>query len=273
VAASKPVGLGEGPVWVGGDDGYLIFSSVEDNEILKWSAADGVTTFRKPSNRTNGNALDQQGRLISCEMGGRRVVRTERDGKITVLADRFEGQRLNSPNDLAVKSDGTIWFSDPPYGVTPKTKELAGNYLFRLDPQSGKLDVVVKDRDVPNGVVFSPDEKTLYLTDSWKGRWIWAYDVGADNSLANGRHFAQIDTGISDGLTVDAEGNVYSSAPDGVQIFDPAGKRIGKIVLPHKGVNVEFGGAGRRTLFVTTRGPLYRIDLKARGSAPVQPQP
>ncbi len=267
-ALGGPVGLGEGPVWIGGDDGHLIFSSVEDNEMLQWSAAGGVKSFRKPSGRANGNAVDARGRLISCEMGGRRVVRAEPDGQLAVLADAFEGKKLNSPNDIAVKSDGTIWFSDPPYGIAPRMKEQAGNYLFRLDPATGALAAVVKDREMPNGVAFAPDEKRLYVADSSKGRWIWAYDVGPDNVLGGGRQFAQIDTGISDGITVDSEGNLYSSAPDGVHIFDAAGKRIGKILLPWKAVNVEFGGPGRSTLFVTTRGPLMRIGLKARGLPP-----
>lgn len=251
----------EGPVWVTPKEGgaYLVFSDIPNSTIHKWSAEEGVSELRKPSNQTNGNTTDREGRLISCEHQGRRVVRTEADGTLTVLADVYDGNKLNSPNDAAVKSDGTIWFTDPPYGVDRKLVEQAHNYVFRLDPGTKRLVAVVADFDMPNGICFSPDEKTLYVADSGRPHHIRAFRVGEDNKLSGGEVFAVIDQGVPDGIRCDAEGRVWSSSGDGVQVFSPEGKLLGRVLCPETPANLAFGGKDGRTLFLTARTSVYAI--------------
>jgi gluconolactonase len=263
------LGFTEGPVWVPSNGGYLVFSDIPNNTLHQWTAAGGLTVFRRPSHKANGNTVDREGRLVSCEHDGRRIARLEKDGTLVTVVDTYEGKKLNSPNDVVVKSDGTIWFTDPDYGLpnTPDRKgkvgkELPANYVFRFDPRTRALTAVVKDCDKPNGLVFSPDEKKLYVADSGAPRHIRVFDVKADGTLSGGAVFCQIDQGAPDGIRMDRLGNVWSSAGDGVQIFAPSGKLIGKILTPEAAANLCFGGADGRTLFITARKSLYAIETR-----------
>ena len=280
----------EGPVWSEENGGFLIFSDIPASELKKWSKADGVTTFRKESNNTNGNARDLEGRLISCEHTSRRVSITEKDGTVRTLVDRFkpdlslpDGKKFNSPNDVVVKSGGTILFTDPTYG-TPKgaAKELEGQWVFCYAPHTKAVWPVAKDMDMPNGLCFSPDESKLYVADSGKPRHILVFEVtGARNSpsdeghggeslvplrLYPGQVFCTIDKGVPDGIRCDEKGNVWSSAGDGVQVFAPDGKLIGRIPVPESPANLCFGGADGKTLFITARTSLYAIETNVRGA-------
>ena len=257
----------EGPVWVPRDGGYLVFSDIPADEIKKWTAKEGLTTFRKSSHNANGNTLDRQGRLITCEHSGRRVCRLEADGTLQTLVDHYDGKKFNSPNDVVVKSDGTIWFTDPPYGL-PKgeRKELDGNYVFRFDPSTKTTMIVSKDFDMPNGLCFSPNEKKLYIADSSERRHIRVFEVQRDDTLTGGAVFCVIDKGVPDGIRCDATGRVFSSAADGVQIFAPDGKLIGKILVPETPANLCFGGRNGKTLFIAARTSLYSIPLLVEGA-------
>ena len=257
----------EGPVWVARDGGFLVFSDIPSDELKRWSMKGGLSSFRKPSHQTNGNTLDREGRLISCEHAARRVTRTESDGAVTVLVDSFDGKKFNSPNDAVVKSDESIWFTDPPYGL-PKgaRRELDKNYVFRFDPAKQDLRVVADDFDMPNGLCFSPDERTLYVADSGKPHHIRAFDVSSDGKLSSGRLFCTIDAGAPDGIRCDEHGNVWSSAGDGVHVFAPDGKLLGKIPVPETPANLCFGGEDGQTLFITARTSLYSIRVNARGA-------
>jgi gluconolactonase len=227
-----------------------------------------MMTFREDSRNTNGNTRDRENRLISCEHSARRVTRTEEDGTITVLADRFDGKRFNSPNDAVVKSDdGSIWFTDPTYG-TPKgaAKEVDGRYVYRIDPQTKRVTKVAHGFDQPNGLALSPDEKKLYVADSGKPRNIRAFDVNDDGTLSGGGVLCVIDNGAPDGIRCDERGNIWSSAGDGVHVFAPDGKRLGKIPVPETPANLCFGGADGKTLFITARTSLYSIETNVRGA-------
>ena len=257
----------EGPVWMPHDGGYLIFSDIPADELKRWSRQDGLTTFRKPSRNTNGNNKDHLGRLISCEHGSRTVTLTEREGDVRTLASSYNGKKLNSPNDLVQHRDGSIWFTDPFYGIKRDQREQPGQFVYRLDPK-GELTAVVEDFDMPNGLCFSPDEKKLYVADSGKPRHIRVFDVSEDGKrLANGKVFCTIDKGAPDGIRCDAEGRVWSSAGDGVHVFAPDGRLIGKILLPETAANLCFGGADGRTLFVTAQKSLYAIPVGVPGAA------
>jgi gluconolactonase len=258
----------EGPVWSDADGGFLLFSDIPADELKRWTAATGITPFRKPSHNSNGNTRDLVGRLISCETGAtaRRITRTEADGSITILCDSFEGHKLNATNDVVVKSDGTIWFTDPTYGMPEGAQEIPGQYVFRLDPGSGKVAAVATDFVQPNGLCFSPDEKRLYIADSGKPHHIRVFDVTADGKLANGRFFCTISPGVPDGIRCDARGNVWSTAGDGIYIFSPEGKLIEKILVPETPANLCFGGADGKTLFITARTSLYCIHTAVAGA-------
>ncbi|MBI5775406.1 MAG: SMP-30/gluconolactonase/LRE family protein [Verrucomicrobia bacterium] len=262
----------EGPQWFPGEGGYLVFSDIPANELKRWTAAGGVTTFRTPSQNINGNTRDGAGRLVSAEHGGRRVSVTEKDGAVKTVANRFDGKKFNSPNDVVVKSDGTVWFTDPDYGLpaNPQTKqkegkEQAGNFVFRCDPKGGKITAVARDFDKPNGLAFSPDEKRLYIADSGAPKHIRVFDVQPDGTLAGGKVFCKIDKGAPDGIRCDAAGRVWSSAGDGVHVFAPDGSLIGKILVPESPANLCFGGKDLRTLFITARKSLYSIPVLAKG--------
>ncbi|MCF1709410.1 SMP-30/gluconolactonase/LRE family protein [Tabrizicola sp. J26] len=269
----------EGPVWFG-DMGCLLFSDIPNQRILRWSADEtgggGVTVYRQPSNFANGQTRDRQGRLVTCEHGSRRVTRTETDGKVTVLADSYEGRPLNSPNDVIVSSDGAVWFSDPTYGILSDYEgyravpEQPVRGVYRLDP-SGKLERVLDDFLQPNGLAFSPDEQVLYVADSGAShepgapRHIRAFEM-RDGKPVRGRVFAHIDNGLPDGIRVDAQGNLWSSAGDGVHCFAADGTRLGKILVPECVANLTFGGPRRNRLFLTATSSLYAVYLAVNGA-------
>ncbi len=257
-------GFIEGPVWR--KEGYLLFTDIPRNRIMKWHPKDGVAVFREPSEQANGLALDAKGRLLACEHKARRVSRTEADGKVTTLVDKFEGKRLNSPNDLTFGRDGSIYFTDPPYGLPQQKegKEVDFNGVYRLTPK-GELTALAKDFDRPNGIAFAPDRKTLYVADTAK-RHVRAFDVKADGSLANGRVFAEVPG--PDGIKVDVKGNLYATGQGGVWVFDKQGKKLGVIATPETPANCGFGDADFKTLYMTARTGLYRIRLQVAGTKP-----
>ncbi len=252
----------EGPVWLRQDGGYLVFSDIPSDELKRWSADSGVKTFRHPSQNANGNALDRDGRLISCEHRGRRLSILEKDGTLRTLVDRYHGRKLNSPNDVTVKSDGTVWFTDPPYGLPPDgIKEMDGNYVYCFDPKTQDLTIVAKDFDMPNGLCFSPDEKKLYIADSGKPHHVRVFEVQPDNTLRGGAVFCRIEAGVPDGIRCDSQGHVYSTAGDGIHVFEPDGSPLGRIPVPESPANLCFGGADGKTLFITASTSLYSIRV------------
>ena len=274
----------EGPVWFG-DGRYLLFSDIPNNRILRWDDCSGeVSEFRKPSSHANGHARDRQGRLITCEHLTRRVTRTEYDGRITVLADAYRGKRFNSPNDIACRSDGSIWFTDPAFGISgwwegePAEPELPHG-VYRLDPASGELTLVAEGLEGPNGLAFSPDERVLYIVESLSKphRKIWAYDVDG-TTLANRRlHVDAGGPGAFDGIAIDTLGNLWcgfggSSAPgsdpvalDGVRVYDAGARFLAHIHLPERCANVCFGGADMNRLFMASTHSLYALHVNVRG--------
>jgi gluconolactonase len=260
-------GFTEGPVWIARDGGYLVFSDIRKNQMNRWTAKDGVTVFREPSRNANGNTLDREGRLITAEHSGRRLSRMEADGSVVTIVDQFDGKKFNSPNDVVVKSDGTLWFTDPPYGL-PKGegKEQAGNYVFRHDPATKTTTLLVKDFDMPNGLCFSPDEKQLYIADAGKLHHIRVFDVAANGTVSNSRVFAVIEKGFPDGIRCDPSGRIWASSGNGVDVFAPDGSVIAKINLPKAGANLCFGGKDGTTLFITARDALYSVETKVKGA-------
>jgi gluconolactonase len=268
----------EGPVWLEPSQ-TLVWSDIPNNRMLSWNAAQGMQTFRSPSNFSNGNTLDHQGRMVTCEHGRRCLSRTEHDGSVTVLVDRFRGRRLNSPNDVVVKSDGTIWFTDPNYGIMSDFEgykadsELGGHcYVFCFNPSDGVLRVVEDTFAKPNGLAFSPDETKLYVTDTSASHepdghhHIRVFDVTVDSRLINGRVFAVVTPGLPDGFRLDTEGRLYVSSEDSIQVFDPDGTLLGKIPVPEKIANCVFGGTTGNELFIVASTSLYRIRLNAVGA-------
>lgn len=261
----------EGPVWFG-DQNCLLFSDIPNNRILRWSE-DGVTTFRQPANYTNGHTRDRQGRLVSCEHGARRVTRTEWDGSITVIADSYQGKPLNSPNDVVVANDGAIWFTDPHYGIMTdyegfKSPQELPCQVYRVDP-SGGIEAVITDMACPNGLAFSPDESKLYVADTGRmfssdPQHIKVFDMGAGRPV-NGRIFHKVDKGCADGIRVDSDGNVWSSAGDGVHCISPEGNLMGKILVPEVVSNICFGGRAKHRLFITATTSLYSVILNRKG--------
>lgn len=269
----------EGPVWFG-DARHLLWSDIPNNRIMRWTEETGaVSEYRAPSNYANGHTRDRQGRLISCEHGGRRITRTEFDGSVTVLMDSYQGKRLNSPNDIIVKSDGTIWFSDPVFGIL-------GNYegyrsdpelpevVYRLDPETGQASVVADGILGPNGLCFSPDESLLYIVESRgrPNRKILAYDVGADGqSLSNRRVHIDAGPGTPDGMRCDVEGNLWCGWGmgdpdlDGVMVFAPDGRPIGRIALPERCANLCFGGRANSRLFMAASQSVYALYVNVAG--------
>jgi gluconolactonase len=273
----------EGPVWFG-DLGELRFSDIPNNRIMRWRPEGGLSVFRQPAQRTNGHTRDRDGAMISCEHGGRCVSRTRLDGSYEVLATRWQGKRLNSPNDVVVKSDGTIWFTDPPYGILSDHEgiraepEMPGNYVFRLDPADGSLDVVADDFDRPNGLAFSPDESELYVADSGRARGSgYGYDdtrphhvralkVRDGRRLGTSRVVAVIDEGVPDGLRVDTGGLLWISAHDGIHCYTPAGERLGRIAVPEHVANLTFGGPGRSRMLICATSSVYAIETTRTGA-------
>ena len=257
----------EGPVWH--PDGYLLFSDINGDTIYKWTPDGKVEKFRSPSGMSNGLTFDKLGRLIACEHSNRRVSRTEPDGTIVTLVNEYKGKRLNSPNDAVVKSDGSIYFTDPPYGLPPWSsegkQELSFQGVYRILPDGKTLELLVKDIYRPNGLAFSPDEKVLYVADSEGSQYVHAFDVQPDGTLANRRIFVK-NVGYPDGIKVDLSGNLYVTTNMGsVKIFDSTGKHLGDIATPEITRNCAFGGPDNKTLFITAMTSVYRVQLKIPG--------
>jgi gluconolactonase len=269
----------EGPAYVPAGR-YLIWSDIPNDRLMRWDETDGsVSVFEQPCRNQNGHTLDREGRLVACEHRGRCISRIEHDGSRTVLADRFESDRLNSPNDVVVKSDGSIWFTDPTYGIDSDYEgdraesEIGASNVYRIDPATGAVTVVVDDMVKPNGLAFSPDESLLYVADTGRSHRpdcepvIRAYPVAVDH-LHAGHDFATCDSGLFDGFRVDTMGNVWTSAGDGVHVFAPDGTLLGKILIPETVANVEFGGRKRNRLFICATTSLYALYVNARGCRP-----
>jgi gluconolactonase len=266
----------EGPIY-SPEDHSVIWSDIPNNRLLRWSAKEGMSVWRQPSNFENGHYRDLEGRLLSCEHGGRCISRTEPDGSKIVLVDRYEGKRLNSPNDLVVKSDGTIWFTDPPYGILSDYEgykaesELGDCYVFRFDPGSEELSIVTDEVVEPNGLAFSPDEKVLYVADTSAAfdpngnHHIMAFDVVDGKKARNSRVFAVIAPGLADGFRVDIHGNIFTSSADSVQVYTSDGTHLGKILVPEKVGNLTFGGPRHDRLYIAASSSLYALDLNTRG--------
>jgi gluconolactonase len=262
----------EGPVWFG-DAGCLLFSDIPNNRILRYTPGAGITTFRAPSNYANGHTRDGQGRLVSCEHGLRRVTRTEYDGSITVIANEFGGKPLNSPNDVVVKSDGSIWFTDPHYGILTNyegfqaAQELPCN-VYRVDPD-GTIEAVLTDFNCPNGLAFSPDESLLYVADTGRmfhqdAQHIRVFSM-ASGRPTGGAVFHTIAPACADGIRCDTDGNLWSSAADGVHCIAPDGHLMGKILVPEIVSNICFGGRAKHQLFITATTSLYAVTLNRAG--------
>jgi gluconolactonase len=273
----------EGPVYVPAED-CVYWSDIPNDRVLRWSESDGASVALHPAGYSNGHTLDHEGRIVRCEHGGRRVSRVEPDGSLTTVADRYAGGRLNSPNDVVVKSDGTIWFTDPPYGIISDHEghkadsEQAGCFVFRHDPRDGSLTVVCDALQDPNGLAFSPDESILYVSDTSADRneggnhHLFAFDVAADGTRLGGQHvFAVCDPGLFDGFRVDVDGNVWTSAHESVAIYAPDSTRLGRIPLPEVVSNCTFGGASGTTLFITATASLYALTVATTGDTFVPP--
>ena len=253
----------------------LVWSDIPNNRMLRYYEPTGdVGVFREPSNNANGHTVDPQGRLVSCEHGERRVTRTEHDGTITVLADSFEGKRLNSPNDVVVRSDGAVYFTDPSYGIESDYEGNKGEsefengacYVFRVDPITGALSIVADDFDRPNGLAFSVDERLLYVADSGGPHNMSVLDVADDGTLSNKREFAVCEQGVFDGFRLDGDGRIWTSAADGVHCYDPDGTLLGKIQVPEVVANVAWGWPKRNRLYMCATTSLYAIVLTVNGA-------
>ena len=270
----------EGPVWFAAGR-YLLWSDIPNNRIMRFDETDGsVSVFRQPSNNTNGHTVDREGRLVSCEHLGRRVSRTEHDGSITVIADSFEGKRLNSPNDVVVKSDGSIWFTDPSYGILMDYEgdraesEIGACHVYRVSPE-GEITRVADDYEKPNGLAFSPDESLLYIADTGMThleggpKHIRRHTVSDDGTLSGGEVFAECTAGLFDGFRLDRDGRIWSSAADGVHCLNADGKLIGKVHIPELVGNVCFGGPKLNRLFICGTTSLYSVFLNVNGVSPL----
>jgi gluconolactonase len=272
------MGFTEGPVWLP-EQRILVLSDIPNSRLMQWSEDGGLAVFRE-AEAPNGNLLDLEGRLLTCQHGARNIVRTERDGSITVLVDRFEGRRFNSPNDVAVKSDGTLWFTDPPWGLANLTegKELDGNWVYRLDPAVGEITVVIRDLAMPNGIAFSPDETRLYVADTGglltapefehhdAPATLSAYEVVAGRKVG-AQPVWRAET-VCDGMCVDEQGDIYATGDTGVTVWSPQGVLLRTIVVPEVPANVCFGGPEFKTLFITARTSLYAVELDVAGNLP-----
>ncbi len=256
----------EGPVW-DASEGCLLFSDIPANRIYRWTPGGSAKIFREPSGNSNGLTLDMSRSLITCEHGTRRIGKVERDGNYTVLAETYGGRRLNSPNDAVVKSDGSIYFTDPPYGIKPEEQELLSQGVYRLEAGKKEPTLLVDDFERPNGLTFSPDERTLYIADSSDRRHVRAFNVENDGTLTDGRVFAEIRSelpGNPDGLKVDVEGNLYV-ATAGIWVFSEEGKHLGIIKIPEIPANLAWGGKDWKTLYITARTSLYCVKTKVEG--------
>lgn len=276
--------LAGGCIWAEGPcqltDGSVVWSDIPNDRMLRWVPERGAEVFRAPSNFTNGNTLDAEGRLVSCSHGARGVLRTEHDGTVTTLVDRWEGRRFNSPNDLVVRPDGRIWFTDPPYGIVSDREghkadsEIGAHHVFRFDPADGELEVVVTDVEDPNGLAFSPDGTLLYVSDTSADRGtpehpgnhhIRVYDVLEGRRACNGRTFAVIEHGLSDGFRLDVHGNLFTSCGLGIQVHAPDGTVLGVIPTPEKASNCCWGDDDSGRLYITATTSLYTVRTRTTG--------
>ena len=262
----------EGPLWHATEH-FLLFSDIPANKMRKWDADSGMTVFREPSGKSNGLTYDKGGHLIACEHANRRVSRTTADGQVLTIVSHYQGKRLNSPNDVVVKSDGSLYFTDPPYGLSAaygveSEKELDFQGVYRLSPNGDTLTLLVDDFDRPNGICFSPDESILYINDTERMH-VRAFDVQPDGTIANGRVFGEEegDTGKPDGMKADIHGNVYLTGPDGIWVFAPDGTHLGIILVPERSANLAWGGDDWKSLFITASTSVYRVECKASGVA------
>jgi gluconolactonase len=261
----------EGPVYFPAGR-YLVFSDIPNERMLRLDETTGtVGVFREPSGYANGHTVDRNGRLISCEQGNRRVTRTEHDGSITVLADRYDGRRLNSPNDVVERADGSVWFTDPSYGIDSDYEghkapsEIGACHVYRVDPASGQVSIVADDFERPNGLAFSLNERELFIVDT-RARHIRRFAAGEDGRLSGGEVFATCDAGSFDGIRLDDAGRVWAAAHDGLHCFDPDGTLIGKLFLPEIVANFTFGGPKRNQLYITASSSLYGIRVNVNGA-------
>ena len=268
----------EGPAWFAAGR-YVVWSDIPNDRMLRYDECDGsVSVFRQPCGNTNGNTVDRQGRLVSCEHSGRRVSRTEHDGSVTTLADRWQGKRLNSPNDVVVHSHGSIWFSDPSYGIDTDYEgdkaesEIGACNVYRIDPASGAVEAVITDMVRPNGLAFSLDEKQLYVVDTGRTHGadnpahMRVFDVDANGKVSGGRVFADCTVGLFDGFRLDDAGRIWTSAADGIHCYDADGTLIGKVLVPEVTANCVFGGAKRNVLYICGTTSLYAVRLMVNGA-------
>ncbi|MGD1898918.1 MAG: SMP-30/gluconolactonase/LRE family protein [Phormidesmis sp.] len=266
----------EGPVYIPANDS-VVWSDVKGNCLRQWHDGN-VSVIRDPAYFQNGNAIDLEGRIVACSHGERAIIRQESDGQWHKIVEYHQGKRLNSPNDIVVKSDGTVWFTDPPFGLTQADEgcggeqEQAGSFVFRFDPRTGEIDAVITDMERPNGLAFSPDERRLYVSDTSAVERaemchdIRTYDIVNGRQATSMRIFAVVEPGQPDGFCLDCQGNVFTSSEDSVQIYSPAGEQIGKIPVPGICTNVTFGGKENDRLFITTSTSLYTIKTKTSGA-------
>ncbi|MCK8779938.1 SMP-30/gluconolactonase/LRE family protein [Rhizobium sp. NTR19] len=268
----------EGPAYFAGGR-YLIWSDIPNDRMLRYDENDGhVSVFRQPANFSNGNTTDRHGRLVTCEHGGRRVSRTEHDGSVVTIADRWDGKRLNSPNDVVVRSDGSIWFTDPTYGIDTDYEghrapsEIGACHVYRVDPQTMAIEPVITDMVRPNGLAFSLDESQLYVVDTGRTHGehypahMRVFDVDRAGKVSGGRVFADCTVGLFDGFRLDEDGRIWTSAGDGVHCYDPDGTLIGKILVPEMTANCVFGGPKRNILYICATSSLYAIRLMVNGA-------
>ena len=267
----------EGPAYFAAGR-YLVWSDIPNDRMFRYDETSGaVSVFRQPAGNSNGNTTDREGRLVTCEHGGRRVSRTEHDGSITTLADKWQGKRLNSPNDVVVKSDGSIWFTDPAYGIdtdyegNKAESEIGACHVYRIDPNSGAIDAVITDMVRPNGIAFSPDEKLLYVVDTGRTHGpqnpahMRVFKVGNKGKVTGGDVFADCTAGLFDGFRLDTEGRIWTSAADGIHCYEPDGTLIGKIKVPEVVANCAWGGPKRNMLYICGTTSLYAVRLMVNG--------
>jgi gluconolactonase len=282
--AAKVEKLYEGCRWAEGPayfpaHRYVVWSDIPNDRMLRWDETTGQTgVFRHPAGYSNGNVVDREGRLVTCEHGNRRVTRTEHDGRVTVIADRFEGKRFNSPNDVVVKSDSSIWFTDPAYGIDSDYEghkaesEIGACHVYRVDSKTGAVTVVADDFARPNGLAFSPDERRLFIADTGIShvkdgpKHIRAFDVAENGKLSGGEVFAVCTNAVFDGFRFDDEGRLWTSAGDGVHCYDREGTLLGKVLVPERVANVVFGGPKRHRLFICATTSLYAVMLAVNGA-------